>query len=323
MERKMRQTIFLIGGFGFVGRNIIDHIQANHTLFPKCEIMVIDNLSNAADQYETVECATLLEDYNSSSTYDFVRKNSQNTLARTFIFLAGETRVAESKDRPLDFIHANISEPARFINDNLNEGDKFILVSTAGALFDGTTEITENTPISPKNFYGATKAGEELILQHMVNSKGGEFKVVRMTNVYGKFSDKKKSAIHSFVRASLDNTTITVNGDGKQTRDFVFASDVGRAISNLALRRKWSARDPKVHILGSGHSTSLNEVIESIQQISKYNFSISQVSATELLKTEPRDVLIAKNSVSQLFDGDLTSLEAGIRSTFHYYKDRI
>ena len=319
----MRQNIFLIGGFGFVGRNIIDHIQSNRTLFPKCEIVVIDNLSNAADQYETVECIKLLEDYNSSSTYGFIRTNSQNTLSRTFIFLAGETRVAESKDRPLDFIHANISEPARFINDNLNVGDKFILVSTAGALFDGTTEITETTPISPKNFYGATKAGEELILKHMVNSKGGEFKVVRMSNVYGKFSDKKKSAIHSFIRASLNNSTITVNGDGKQTRDFVFATDVGRAISNLALREKWTPEDPSVHILGSGQSTSLNEVIEIIQKVSKHTFDISHESATDLLKTEPRDVLIAKHSISQLFDGDLTTVEGGIKSTFNYYKDRI
>ena len=80
-----------------------------------------------------------------------------------FVFLAGETRVAESKDRPLDFIDANITETACFVMQAVQPGDRFILISTAGALFDSTLEVNVNSACCPKKFYSATKAAQDII----------------------------------------------------------------------------------------------------------------------------------------------------------------
>ena len=288
---KNSTTLVLVGGFGFVGRNILDTIAgdpASEGLAPA----VIDDLSNAAPGHEALDLPSYAGGYETAGALAFLDSLETADQGRIFVFLAGETRVAESKDRPLDFIEANIASPARFVMEAVRPGDRFILVSTAGALFDGSFEVRLDSPYCPKNFYGATKAAEEMILQRLVELRGGSFGVIRMTNVYGAYSDNKKSAIHAFTRAAIEGRGVTVNGDGGQTRDFVFAGDVGRGIATMARRMRDGEAVPVVNMLGSGQSTSLMDVIAN-----------------------PEDVRV-------LLGETITPFEEGIRATHAYYAGR-
>ena len=232
---KNSSTMVLVGGFGFVGRNILDVVMTDPA-FSGLDPVVIDNLSNAAPGHEALDLPSHAGSYETAEALAFLDGLEGDRDGRIFVFLAGETRVAESKDRPLDFIDANISDPARFVMQAVRPGDRFILISTAGALFDGTFEVRVDSPYCPKNFYGATKAAEEMILGKLVELRGGTFSVVRLTNVFGRFSDNKKSAIHAFTRAAIAGDSVTINGDGLQSRDFIYAGDVGLGIATLANR---------------------------------------------------------------------------------------
>jgi UDP-glucose 4-epimerase len=85
---------------------------------------------------------------------------------------------------------------------------------------------------------------------------------LRFSNVYGPRSEKKTSVIAAFLRAILEDRPVTVFGDGSQVRDYVFVSDVCRAIT-LALN---SGVDGTFHI-GSGEGTSINALLKIIENI--------------------------------------------------------
>ncbi len=316
----MKHALILIGGFGFVGRNIVDAVNASDT-FGALTPVVIDDLSNACPGHEHLDFDNYIGPYQSPDAAAYI--DNLRADARTFVFLAGETRVAESKDRPLDFVEANISEPARFVMQSLRAGDHFILISTAGALFDGTFEITVRSPYCPKNFYGATKAAEEMVLEKLVKMRGGAFSVIRLTNVFGRYSDKKKSAIHAFTRAAIAGDTVTLNGDGRQTRDFVYAGDVGHGVAVLSEKARAGAATAPINMIGGGRSISLLDVVRAIETASGKPLKYNQVAAKELISTEPRDVVASPTDVRVLLGDKHTSFEEGIKLTYEYYLDRL
>lgn len=316
---KNSTSLILVGGFGFVGRNILD-VMARDAAFAGLEPVVIDNLSNAAPGHGDMDVPSHVGSYEDSAAVDFANAQGEDGAARVFVFLAGETRVAESKDRPLDFIKANIDDPAAFVMQAVRPGDHFILISTAGALFDGTFEVRTTSAYCPKNFYGATKAAEEMVLEKLVELRGATFSVVRMTNVYGVFSDLKKSAIHAFTRAAIDGSDVFINGDGKQSRDFIFSGDVGRAIATQALRVRNGDAWDKVNMIGAGISTSLMDVVAAIEDAAGQELKYEKIAAKELLATEPRDVIANGVDVSVLLGEQITSLADGIKATHAYYQ---
>lgn len=315
---KNSTSLVLIGGFGFVGRNILDVI-AQDDQFDGLEPMVIDDLSNAVPGHETLDLPSFAGGYEDAGAVEFLEQQKVSDGGRIFVFLAGETRVAESKDRPLDFIDANIANPSKFVMEAVQPGDHFILISTAGALFDGTFEVRTSSAYCPKNFYGATKAAEEMILEKLVELRGGTFSVIRMTNVYGRFSDKKKSAIHAFTRAIVDGGEVFINGDGKQSRDFIYAGDVGRGIATQAKRVREGADYDRVNMLGAGVSTTLMDVVAAIEAASGETLNYTKIPAEDLLKTEPRDVIASADDVKVLLGDQITDFAGGIRQTYSYY----
>lgn len=310
--------LVLVGGFGFVGRNIIENVTTRPE-FASLHPVVIDDLSNACPGYEKLGVDHHVGPYQAPETARFLEEYSKDWDCRVFVFLAGETRVAESRERPLDFIDANISQPSRFVTDVIRPNDKFILISTAGALFDGTFEVRVDSPYCPKNFYGATKAAEEMVLRKLVEMKGGAFSVIRLTNVFGRFSDLKKSAIHAFTKAIIAGDKVTINGDGKQSRDFIFASDVGFGVATLANRFSGGLPVEEVYMLGSGRSVTLWNVVEAIELAAGTKLNYEQTAAVELLKTEPRDVIASEEDVQVLLGDNITPFEEGIKRTYQYY----
>ena len=158
-----------------------------------------------------------------------------------------------------------------------------------------------------------------MILEKLVALRGGTFRVIRLTNVYGRFSDMKKSAIHAFTRAAIEGRSVTVNGDGGQSRDFIYAGDVGFGIATLARKLAAGEQTNPVNMLGSGRSTSLMEVIGAVERATGRPLAYDKVPATDLLATEPRDVIANPDDVRVLLGDRVTDFDTGIAETHAYY----
>ena len=156
-------------------------------------------------------------------------------------------------------------------------------------------------------------------MEKLVTLRGGTFSVIRLTNVYGKFSDNKKSAIHAFTRAAIAGDSVFINGDGQQSRDFIYAGDVGYGIATLARKLAAGEQTNPVNMLGAGHSTSLMDVVEAIEEATGNALKYEKIPAEDLLATEPRDVIANGDDVQVLLKDHITPLTEGIRQTYNYY----
>ncbi|HLO83885.1 MAG TPA: NAD-dependent epimerase/dehydratase family protein [Nostocaceae cyanobacterium] len=141
---------------------------------------------------------------------------------------------------------------------------RFIFASTASVY--GETEILPTNeevcpqPVSP---YGITKLAAERLCQLYFQNFGIPIVILRYFTVYGP-RQRADMAFHKFFKAILENEAISIYGDGRQTRDFTFVSDITAA--NLA-----AAVTPNVvgeiFNIGSGSRVGLAEVLETITEI--------------------------------------------------------
>ena len=296
--------VLLIGGAGFIGKNI-QYIY-------KGDILVVYDLSSGTKNLETNNLS-IVQDY--SITLDSIKKWRENKNI-IIVFLAGETRVSEAMSRPLDFVKANISKPSIFLNEVLKEGDRVILASTCGAMFDGTLNISQNTIPKPLNFYGYSKLAQEQVLTGICKLHKCDLIITRFTNVFGILSEHKKSAIHAFIKASFKGRTVKINGAGEQTRDFIFAQDVAHGI--IKLFDKENKSETGVEIFARGQSHSVNEIYKFINSITP--LQKKHIASTELLSTEPDHVIVEKNAISQFFSNSVSFFDA-LEQTYKYYSE--
>lgn len=124
------------------------------------------------------------------------------------------------------------------------------------------TEDKAPLPISP---YGASKlAGEAYCLAYH-GSWGLGTVVLRFGNVYGPYSAHKNSVVAKFVRDVLNRGEITIDGDGSQTRDFIFVRDLCRAIV-MALESDVSG---EVFQIATGREVSISQLAALIRGLAE------------------------------------------------------
>lgn len=106
----------------------------------------------------------------------------------------------------------------------------FTLASSA-AVYGDTMElpIKESTPTKPTSPYGASKVSAEIFVNQYAKTYGIKTLILRYANVFGPGQWSMDAVIPSFINNAMANEPITIFGDGKQTRDFVFVEDVARA----------------------------------------------------------------------------------------------
>jgi UDP-glucose 4-epimerase len=132
------------------------------------------------------------------------------------------------------------------------------------------TEDKAPLPISP---YGASKlAGEGYCLAYH-GSWGVRTTVLRFGNVYGPFSAHKNSVIAKFFKDLLGSGEIVIDGDGQQTRDFVYVEDLSRAIL-LALQADAAG---EVFQIASGIETSIKQLAKLVQEVANRAVRIDHV----------------------------------------------
>lgn len=175
------------------------------------------------------------------------------------VHCAAQVSVEKSNEDPLSDAETNILGTLNLLNESANAGvSKFIYVSSA-AVFGNPKyiPIDESHPTQPMSNYGASKlAGEKYALAYAMNSKM-EVVSVRPFNFYSLRADPESpysGVITRFVARVKAGKPPIIEGDGKQTRDFIHAQDVANMLS-LVLRKR--GLKGEVFNCGSGTSTSI------------------------------------------------------------------
>ena len=249
--------IIVTGGAGFIGSHVVDDlIDAGHS------VLVIDNLSTGNSNNLNLKADFENIDITDSRISEVIKSFDPDAISH----FAAQTSVSVSTNNPVLDADSNIIGSMKVFDAmNNTECRNFIYINTGGALYGDPLylPLDEAHPIDPISPYGLSKwTAERYFL--MQKKPDQSVKTLRLSNVYGPRQDAfgEAGVISIFSNKMLSGQAVTIFGDGKQTRDFVYVSDVVEAFKQ-AIKKDESF---SVNI-SSGKAASINGLHELLSGI--------------------------------------------------------
>jgi UDP-glucose 4-epimerase len=214
------------GGAGFIGSHLVDALVAQGD-----EVTAVDhlerghagNLAHALANGARLREADVTKVSQMHAAFRALRPEIVN-------HLAAQIDVRRTVSDPSTDAHVNVGGTAAVLEAARETGARrVILASTAGVYGDpGELPTSEQAPVAPLSPYGASKAAAETYMQLFLRLHGLSTLALRMANVYGPRQDPHGEAgvVAIFTGAARDRRTATIYGDGRQTRDYIYVSDV-------------------------------------------------------------------------------------------------
>jgi UDP-glucose 4-epimerase len=264
--------ILVTGGAGFIGSHLTDQlIEAGN------EVVVIDNLSTGQENNLNPSARFYKLDIRDPKISDVFKDERPEMV----FHYAAQIDIRKSTEDPIKSADINILGTLNILENCKKFGTKKIIFASSGGAIYGDAEIIptpENYLPFPVSPYGIEKLIAEHYLDFYKRSYGLDYLILRYANVYGPRQNPKGEAgvVAIFADKLLNNQIPVINGNGAQTRDYVFVNDVVDA-AMLALKTVKS-RKPIFNI-GTGIETSVNNLYKIMTKTVGKNISANYGSA--------------------------------------------
>lgn len=242
---KVKHTILITGGAGFIGSAVIRHIihNTNDIVINVDKLTYAGNLDNLNEVSNNPRYIFEHVDICDRSKIDDIFKRYKPDM---IMHLAAESHVDRSIENPDTFIHTNIlgtytlleasKDYWQTISEENRDKFRFHHVSTDEVFgdLDGSEELfTEETPYAPSSPYSASKASSD----HLVRAWGRTYNlpivITNCSNNYGPYHFPEKFIPLTILNA-LSGKSLPVYGDGKQIRDWLYVDDHAKALYLVA-----------------------------------------------------------------------------------------
>lgn len=304
-------NILVTGGAGFIGSHLVDTlIERGHTVF------VYDNLSSGKTTNINPEAILIQADICDKNALE--KAFTDNALDIIY-HLAAQIDVRKSAADPLADAETNILASLHLIHLAATHGiKKFIFSSTGGAIYGDTSlrPTTENHPEHPLSPYGIAKLSIDKYLHFYREIMNLPSVSLRYGNVYGPRQNPHGEAgvVAIFLNKMFGEEQPTINGDGMQSRDYVFVGDVVRA--NIAALETESASG--IYNIGTGKETTVNELFSLLNDF--FDNSFQEIHAPAKAGEQKTSCLDTARAESELAWQPTVSLKDGLRQTFEWFK---
>jgi UDP-glucose 4-epimerase len=256
MESK---KVIVTGGCGFIGSHLVEKLLQNGM-----QVIVLDNLvSGKRSNLDVVKSNPNLSIIEADISTDFSSWSAHFRGVSKVFHLAALADIVPSLQKPLDYFRSNVTGTAYVLEaSRMNHVEKFVYVASSSCYGLAETYPTpETAPIKPEYPYALTKyLGEELVLHW-----GKVFKLpvvsLRLFNVFGtrsRTTGAYGAVFGVFLKQKLARQPLTIVGDGTQTRDFTFVTDVVEALWLASTRHVQN----EVFNVGSGKTVSVNTLAD-------------------------------------------------------------
>ena len=305
----MTRHILITGGAGFIGSNLADAFVARGW-----RVSIVDNLSTG-DRRNLNPSAEFHEiDIRDAAAGDLIRKLKPDVISHH----AAQMDVRKSVEDPAADADVNIIGTLRLLEAAADAGVKrVVFASTGGAIYGEPVDVPqgETHPTAPLSPYGCAKLAVEHYLHYFRVVCGLSSVALRYANVYGPRQNAHGEAgvIAIFAKRMINGQTVTINGSGEQTRDFVYVGDVVAA--NLAASEsEWQG----AYNVGTGIETSINALYQTLASVAGLSSpaEFAQAKAGEQM----RSVLDGQRLRALAALPEPVRLREGLRTTFDWFQ---
>jgi UDP-glucose 4-epimerase len=241
--------VLVTGGAGFIASHVTDHLIAAGV-----EVVVLDNFASGKRQSLNPRARLYEADIGGEGIRALFERERFDCIDHH----AAQMNVRRSVEDPVFDARVNILGSLNLLQAAVASGvKKFVFASTGGAIYGEqlafpADETHQTSPMSP---YGVAKLAVEKYLAVYEEVYGLPYTVLRYANVYGPRQDPHGEAgvVAIFGQRLLAQEPAIINGDGEQTRDFIYVDDVVRA-NMLAVTTDLRG----IYNVGTGIETTVN-----------------------------------------------------------------
>ncbi len=301
--------ILVTGGAGFIGSHVADALlDRGH------EVHVVDNLSSGKKDNLPEGVSFHDIDIRDPEIVELFQRHRFQIM----VHHAAQMDVRKSVADPAFDAGVNVSGFLNLMEAGRSNGlEKVVFASTGGAIY-GEPEYTpqdEQHPLRPLSPYGITKLTTEKYLHYYQKQYGISYVALRYANVYGPRQNAHGEAgvVAIFTERMLRGEQPLINGDGLQTRDYVYVGDVVRANMN-ALDYSGSG----IFNVGTGVETTVIQLFQTIKRFA--NPDIQELHAEGKPGEQRRSVLGFAHSQKELGWKPTVALEEGLDRTVAWFK---
>ncbi|MDZ7269000.1 MAG: SDR family oxidoreductase [candidate division KSB1 bacterium] len=303
--------VLVTGGAGFIGSHIADALLARGH-----EVVIIDNLVTGRKENLNPQARFHQVDIRDREIAAIFRREQFEVVYHQ----AAQMDVRKSVADPRYDAEVNILGTLNLLQQAQQTGvKKFIFASTGGAIYGEQVHFPadEEHPTWPASPYGITKLACEKYIAFFGQSYGLSYVLLRYANVYGPRQSPHGEAgvVAIFTARLLSGEQAVINGDGRQTRDYVYVGDVVAA--NLA------ALDYPVSDyfnIGTGRETDVNQLFRLLNQATGSRCEERHGPAKP--GEQRRSVLSYEKAARLLGWRPQVNLEQGLEQTVAWFKNK-
>ena len=301
--------ILVTGGAGFIGSHITDRLIAEGH-----EVGVVDNLSTGKKKNVNREATFYKMDILSPRIERVFKKLRPELISHHVAQMDVRRSVAD----PLFDAQVNILGLLNILENGVKYGAKRVIFASSGGAIYGDQECpaSEDHPTRPQSPYGVSKLCGEHYLHYYHKTYGLEYTSLRYANVYGPRQDPfgEAGVVAIFSQRMLRGEQPIINGNGMQTRDYIYVGDVVEA--HMATM---NGTLHGVFNVGTGRETTVNQLFRHI--ISITGAQVREVHGPERRGEQFRSCLDAGRLHKQADWEPKVPLLDGLKYTVDYFRE--
>lgn len=304
--------ILVTGGAGFIGSHVAQaYVALGH------EVLVLDDLSSGKKENVPEGARFVLCDVGSDTAKEAVRTFRPEVVNHH----AAQIDVRRSVTDPVYDAQVNIIGTLSLLEACRDAKVRKILFASSGGAGYGEPQgaaADESHPLRPVSPYGVAKIAVEMYLHYYRVEHGMDYTALRYANVYGPRQDPHGEAgvVAIFCDRLLRGQTAFINGDGEQTRDYVFVSDVARA--NVAALERGGGMCINI---GTGVETSVNALFRALRDLT--GSRQDEIHGPAKPGEQRRSCLDNGLAFAELGWYPEISLEEGLPRTLEFFRQKI
>ena len=309
-----KKSVLVTGGAGFIGSHIVKRLVELDAKVVVVDNLYSGNLKNLKEVFSEIEFFKI----------DIRNKRKLEKIFRNFkvVFHQAALRsVPQSMDNPQEFIEVNIKGTYNILELCSKFKVKLFVNASSSSVYGESKKFpqSEKDNILPVSFYAFTKLSTEHMSYIFHRFRGVNTVSLRYFNVYGPYQSlesKYAMVIPKFITCFLKDEPCPVFGDGRQSRDFTYISDVVEAnLLCVVQQRSWG----KVFNIAGGKSYSVLKIYNYLKKFTSKDVSINFLPPRpgDVRKTEA-DLSFAKKYLKYY---PKVSFEEGLKKTLKWFDE--